>query len=72
MADCEQLCLELQSLIDMGLSIDINKIEPIIDMVEREIALLKGARKNVRLVGKQTVEEKIRDAEEELARLRDI
>ena len=71
-ADCEQLCLELQSLIDMGLSIDINKIEPIIDMVEREIALLKGARKNVRLVGKQTVEEKIRDAEEELARLRDI
>ena len=71
-ADCEQLCLELQSLIEMGRQIDANKLEPLIAMVEQEIALLKGARKNVRLVGKQSVEEKIRDAEEELARLRDI
>lgn len=71
-ADCEQLCLELQSLIEMGRPIDVNKLEPLVDMVEREIALLKGARKNVRLVGKQSVEEKIRDAEQELSRLRDL
>ena len=71
-ADCEQLCLELQSLIEMGRPIDVNKLEPLVDMVEQEIALLKGARKNVKLVGKQSVEEKIRDAEQELSRLRDL
>ena len=71
-ADCEQLCLELQSLIEMGRPIDVNKLEPLVEMVEKEIALLKGTRKNVKLVGKQTVEEKIRDAEQELSRLRDL
>lgn len=71
-ADCEQLCLELQSLIDMGLPIDANRLEPLIEMVEQEIALLKGARKNVKLVGKQSVADKIRDAEDELERLRGL
>lgn len=71
-ADCEQLCLELQSLIEMGLPIDVSKLETLVNMVEKEIALLKGARKNVKLVGKQSVEDKIHDAEEELERLRGL
>lgn len=79
-ADCEQICLELQDMIDMELGIKEqlkcrqdapNKIEELIDSIEREIALLKGARKNVRIIGKQSTEEKIRDTEEELQRLRD-
>ena len=71
-ADCEQLCLELQSLLEMGRPIDVAKLEPLIDLVEQEVALLKGARKNVKLVGKQSVEDKIRDAEQELDRLRGL
>lgn len=82
-ADMKMLCIELQTLVEMGRSddpssppvinaIDINKLEPFIDMAEREIALLKGARKNVKLLGKQTVEDRIRAAEDELERLRGL
>ena len=81
-ADCEQICQELQDMIDMDLGIknqlkaeedgSPNKIEELIDLVEKEIELLKGARKRVRIVGKQSVDDKIRDAEEELSRLRDV
>jgi hypothetical protein len=82
-ADIEMLCIELQTLIEMGRpddpskppavnAIDINKLEPLVEMVEEEIALLKGARKNVKLIGKQTVQGKIEAAEAELARLRDV
>ena len=81
-ADCEQICIELQTMIDMDLGVKEqlksqgeeapNKIEELIDLIETEIALLKGVRKNVRIVGKQSVVDKIRDAEEELLRLRDV
>lgn len=49
-ADCEQLCLDLQCLVDMGLPININRLKPLVDMIEREIALLKGARQKVKLI----------------------
>jgi hypothetical protein len=82
-ADIEMLCIELQTLIEMGRpddpskppainAIDINKLEPLVDMVEREIALLKGARKNVKLVGKQSTQDRIEAAEAELERLRGL
>ena len=82
-ADVEMLCIELQTLIDMGRpddpskppainAIDISKLEPIVEMAEREIALLKGARKNVKLVGKQSAQDRIEAAEAELERLRDL
>ena len=39
-------------------------------MIEQEIALLKGARKNVRIVGKRSLADMVSDAEAELERLR--
>lgn len=69
-ADCEQLCLDFQCMMEMGLPVKVGALEAVIESAEREINLLKGARKNVRLVGKETVESRIAAAEGELERLK--
>ena len=71
-ADAEQICLELQTLVEMGLPIDVNKLLPIAELVNTEILLLKGARKAVKLVGRRTVDERITDLEAELESLRAV
>ena len=68
-ADCEQLMLDMQCLMDIGLPVNANRFEALAGMVEEEIKLLKGARKNVRVTGKKTTEERIAEAEAELERL---
>lgn len=69
-ADCEQLMLDMQCLMDIGLPVNANRFEGLAAMVEEEIRLLKGARKNVRVTGKKTTDERIAEAEAELERLR--
>lgn len=49
-----------------------NRFEELAAMVEEEIRLLKGARKNVRVTGKKSTEERIAEAEAELERLRSL
>lgn len=71
-ADCEQLMLDMQCLMDIGLPVNANRFEELAAMVEEEIRLLKGARKNVRVTGKKTTEERIAEAEAELERLRSL
>lgn len=71
-ADAEQICLELQTLVEMGLPIDVNKLLPIAELVNTEISLLKGARKAVKLVGRRTADERINDLERELEALRAV
>nr|UVX44804.1 MAG: 23S rRNA-intervening sequence protein [Bacteriophage sp.]UWH96143.1 MAG: 23S rRNA-intervening sequence protein [Bacteriophage sp.] len=71
-ADCEQLLLDMQCMKDVGLPINVNRLENLIKMAEAEIGKLQSKRKNTRLIGKQTVEERIRDAESELERLRSV
>ena len=39
-------------------------------MIDKEVALLKGARKNVKVTGKRTTDDLIEAAEQELERLR--
>ena len=71
-ADCEQLMLELQSLMGphgLCLPIDANKLEPLVEMVEREIQLLRGVRKNVHVTGERTIDDRIQDARDEIERL---
>jgi len=51
-ADCEQLCLDLQCMLKMNLPVKPSCLENLIGMLDEEIELLKGARKRVRLVGK--------------------
>ncbi|MEG0791685.1 MAG: hypothetical protein RSG23_08650 [Gordonibacter sp.] len=70
-ADCEQLKLDLMCMIELGFVDSVNRLERVVEMVEREIALLKGARKNVKLVGKD-VDRRIEDMRAELDRLQDI
>jgi hypothetical protein len=38
-------------------------------MVEREIQLLRGVRKNVRVTGERTIDDRIQDARDEIERL---
>lgn len=71
-ADCEQLMLDMQCLMDIGLPVNANRFEELAAMVEEEIRLLKGARKNVRVTGKKSTEERIAEAEAELERLRSL
>ena len=71
-ADCEQLMLDMQCLMDIGLPVNANRLEELAAMVEEEIRLLKGARKNVRVTGKKSTEERIAEAEAELERLRSL
>ena len=71
-ADCEQLMLDMQCLMDIGLPVNANRFEALAGMVEEEIRLLKGARKNVRVTGKKSAEERIAEAEAELERLRSL
>ncbi len=71
-ADCEQLMLDMQCLTDIGLPVNANRFEALAGMVEEEIKLLKGARKNVRVTGKKTTDERIAEAEAELERLRSL
>ena len=46
---CEQLQQDLQCLLDMGF-IKVSRIERISTMLDRDIALIKGARKGVKVV----------------------
>lgn len=71
-ADCEQLMLDMQCLMDMGLPVNAGRFERLADLVETEIKLLKGRRKAVRVVGKRSAEELLADAEAEAQRLRDV
>ena len=61
-ADCEQLMLDMQCLMDIGLPVNANRFEELAAMVEEEIRLLKGARKNVRVTDKKSTEERIAEA----------
>ena len=69
-ADAEQLAIEFGLLPKMGLPVNMNRFEAIADMIEREIALLKGARKGVRLTGRQSIDQRIAGLEEQIAELR--
>ena len=69
-ADAEQLAIEFGLLPKMGLPINMNRFQSIADMIETEIALLKGARKNVRLTGRQGIDQRIAGLEEQIAELR--
>ena len=71
-ADCEQLCLDLQCTIDMGQPVKVSKLEDLIALVAKTIAEIKGARKKVKLITKEPLERRIEAAEAELQRLRDI
>ena len=71
-ADAEQLAIEFGLLPKLGLPINMNRFEGIAELIETEIALLKGARKNVRLVGRQSIEQRIGGLEEQIAELRAI
>lgn len=71
-ADCEQLVQDFQCLLEIGLPVDAGKFNEVVDAIEVEIGLLKGARKNVKLLGKLSAQEKIEEAQAEIDRLRAV
>ena len=71
-ADCDQLLQDMQCLIAMDVASNINVFERVTLMIDREIELLKGYRKSVKLTGAQTPEQRLSALEEEIERLRSI
>ena len=52
-ADCEQLYQDMQCLLAMGLPVPVSRLAEISEALDREIEMLKGARKGVKLIGKR-------------------
>ena len=71
-ADCDQLLQDMQCLIAMGVACNINLFERVTLMIDREIELLKGYRKSVKLTGPTTPGQRIAALEAEIDRLRDV
>ena len=71
-ADCEQLCLDMQCLLQLGLPAKASRFENLVTMIDDEIGLLKGARKNVRLTGRRTTAERIDDLQHQIDLLREV
>ncbi len=71
-ADCEQLCLDLQCAIDMGQPVKVSRLESLIERIETTIGNIKGARKKVKLITKEPLESRIEATAAELQRLQDM
>lgn len=71
-ADCYRIMQDMQSLKDIGLPINVNVFENLVDMVDREIGLLKGARKSARLAKSAPIEVQVARARMELAELEEL
>ena len=72
MADAEQLFLDLQHAKRVGIGIKDSRLDNLLDMVEDEIRLLKSARNNVKLIGKESIEDRKAAIIQELAWLDQI
>ena len=51
-AACEMLCQDLQCAMALGLPVKASRLEGLLERVEHEVKLLKGARSGVKLIGK--------------------
>ena len=71
-ADCYRILQDLQTIKDIGLAVNLNRLTIVVDMIDREIGLLKGTRKATKLPGDASVEERIVQAQAELERLEQI
>ena len=56
----------------IAIRVEVNKLMASSSVVPKAYRLLKGARKNVRVTGKKSTEERIAEAEAELERLRSL
>jgi len=72
MADAEQLFLDLQHAKRVGIGIKDSRLDNLLDMVEDEMRLLKSARNNVKLIGKESIEDRKAAIIQELAWLDQI
>lgn len=52
LADLNQLYQDIQSILTMGLPIKAARLEGILDRIDSDIKLIKGARAGVKLIGK--------------------
>ena len=71
-ADCRRIVQDVQTMKDIGLPVNLNRLTDLADMVDREIALLKGTRKSTRLTGDAPIEERIAQARANLAELEEV
>ncbi|MBQ9042300.1 MAG: hypothetical protein IJ111_05735 [Eggerthellaceae bacterium] len=71
-ADAEQLFLDLQHAKRVGIGIKDARLANLLAMVEDEMKLLKAARNNVKLIGKESPEDRREALAQELAWLEQL
>lgn len=71
-ADCHRLEQDVQTIRDIGLPINLNRMSDLADMIDREIGLLKGSRKSARLTGSAQIGERIERARADIAELEEL
>ena len=62
----------MQQIIDLNPPAKIARFERLTELINLEIDLLKKARKGVKVIGTASIEDEIRDHEDELRRLREL
>lgn len=71
--NCYSLAQDIQVLKDSGIgAIDLDAFKGVADMLEREIALLRGVKKSTRLSGKGDISERIAMARAQVAELEEL
>ncbi|MDO4290275.1 MAG: hypothetical protein Q4C41_03480 [Eggerthellaceae bacterium] len=71
--NCYGLAQDIQVLKDSGIGAhDLDEFKELADMIEREIALLRGVKKSTRITGKSDVVERIAMARAQLAELEEL
>ncbi len=71
-ADSAQLFLDLQHAKRVGIGIKDSRLDNLLEMVEDEIRLLKAARGNVKLIGKESAADRKEALAQELAWLEQL
>ena len=71
-ADCHRLEQDVQTIRDIGLPVNLNRMSDLADMIDREIGLLKGSRKSARLTGSAPIGERIERARADIAELEEL
>ncbi len=70
--NCWFIVEDLQNIKDEGYPVNVNRFDRIADLLDKEIRLLTSWKRNTKLTGKATIEQRIEQKQLEIAALQDL
>ena len=70
--DCWFIVEDLQNVKDEGYPINLNRFERVAELLDKEIRILTSWKRNTKLTGKATIEQRIEQKQLEIAALQDL